>query len=220
MLNKRNRDIVNINIEDLEQHFRNLNCTVMDDDPIEENEPGINNGEFDDTILNEPITEDEILKASTRLKNNKSPGSDSIINEYIKASMPLMIKQYVGLFNKILDTGEYPDSWSLGLIIPIYKKKGDKHDCNNYRGITLLSCVGKLFTSIVNERLKKYCQVNKIINENQTGFRAEYSTVDHIFYLKTLIDLFFSKVNKDCILLSLIIKKLLTQSGETAYGIN
>ena len=86
MLNKRNRDVVNINIEDLEQHFRNLNCTVMDDDPIEENEPGIDNGEFDDTILNEPITEDEILKASTKLKNNKSPGSDSIINEYFKAT--------------------------------------------------------------------------------------------------------------------------------------
>ena len=107
-----------------------------------------------------------------------------------------MIKQYVGLFNKILDTGEYPDSWSLGLIIPIYKKKGDKRDCNNYRGITLLSCVGKLFTSIVNERLKKYCQTNKIINENQAGFRAEYSTVDHIFSLKALIDLFFKSKQK------------------------
>ena len=83
----RNRDVVNINIEDLEQHFRNLNCTVMDDDPIVENEPGINNSEFDDTILNEPITEDEILKASTRLKNNKSPGADNITS--IKASMPL-----------------------------------------------------------------------------------------------------------------------------------
>ena len=57
--------------------------------------------------------------------------------------MPLMIKQYVGLFNKIQDTGEYPDSWSLSLIITTYKKKGDKRDCNNYRGITLLSCVGK-----------------------------------------------------------------------------
>ena len=95
-------------IEDLEKHFRNLNSAVTDDDPIEENESGNSNDVFDDTILNVPITEEEILKASNKLKNNKSPGCDRVINEYIKASMPLMIKQYVGLFNKILDTGELP----------------------------------------------------------------------------------------------------------------
>ncbi len=196
MLNNRKRDAVNINIEDLEQHFRNLNSNVTVDDHVEENDPVTNDVDLDDNILNEPITEDEIIKASKKLKNSKSPGSDNVINEYIKASMPIMIKQYVGLFNKILDTGEYPDSWSLGLIVPIYKKKGDKQDCNNYRGITLLSCVGKLFTSVVNERLKKYCDTNNIINENQAGFRAEYSTVDHILSLKALIDLFFKSKQK------------------------
>ena len=60
----------------------------------------------------------------------------------------------------------------MGLIIPIYKKKGDRMDSNNYRGVTLLSCIGKLFTSVLNERLKVYCESNKIINENQAGFRA------------------------------------------------
>ena len=47
-----------------------------------------------------------------------------------------MIKCYVGLFNKILDTGMYPEAWTVGLIIPIYKKKGDRMDSNNYRGVT------------------------------------------------------------------------------------
>ena len=73
-----------------------------------------------------------------------------------------MVKQYVGLFNKILDTSTYPEAWSLGLTIPIYKKKGDKKDCNNYRGITLLSCLGKLFTTVLNERRKQYCDINEI----------------------------------------------------------
>ena len=50
-----------------------------------------------------------------------------------------MIRCYVGLFNKILDTGVYPEAWTVGLIIPIYKKKGDRMDSNNYRGVTLLS---------------------------------------------------------------------------------
>ena len=56
-----------------------------------------------------------------------------------------MIKCYVGLFNKILDTGVYPEAWTVGLIIPIYKEKGDRTDSNNYRGVTLLSRIGKLF---------------------------------------------------------------------------
>ena len=90
----------------------------------------------------------------------------------------------------------YPESWSLGLIIPLYKNKGDRNDCNNYRGITLLSCIGKLFTSILNERLKVFCDDHDIINENQAGFRAGYSTIDHVFSLKVLIDLFFSGKQK------------------------
>ena len=81
-------------------------------------------------------------------------------------------------------------------IILIYKNKGDRKDPNNYRGITLLSCVGKLFTSVVSERLKTYCATNNIINENQAGFRSKYSTTDHIFSLKVLVNLFFRSKQK------------------------
>ena len=144
----------------------------------------------------DPITEDEVKITCKKLKNNKSPGDDGILNEYIKASMNSMVQQYVGLFNKILDSGVYPEKWTVGLIIPIYKKKGDRKDCNNYRGITLLSCIGKLFTSILNERLKKFCEINKIIKENQAGFRPKHSTVDHIFSLKVVVDLFFKSKQK------------------------
>ena len=181
-------------ISDLEQHFRNLNVTINDNAPAYVND--INRTDYDDLILNEPITEEEIIAASKKLKNNKSPGDDNIANEYIKASIQPMIRCYVGLFNKILDTGVYPEAWTVGLIIPIYKKKGDIMDSNNYRGVTLLSCIGKLFTSVLNERLKVYCESNKIINENQAGFRANHSTVDHIFSLKALTDLMFKSKQK------------------------
>ena len=106
---------------------------------------------------------------------------------------PKLSRLYCKLFNKILNSSHFPEAWSTGLIVPIYKNKGDRSDCNNYRGITLLSCLGKLFTSILNERLKQYCNVNNIISENQAGFREKYSTTDHIFSLKLLIDLFVSK---------------------------
>ena len=54
----------------------------------------------------------------------------------------------VNLFNRILDTGKYPALWSFGLIVPIHKKD-DRSKVANYRGITLLSALGKLFTSII-----------------------------------------------------------------------
>ena len=100
---------------------------------------------------------------------------------------------YVKIFNKILESGVFPSKWSVGVIIPVYKRNGDRKDCNNYRGITLLSCLGKLFTAIINNRLTDYCNTYNIIQENQAGFRSNYSTNDHIFSLKMIIDLFFSK---------------------------
>ena len=66
----------------------------------------------------------------------------------------------------------------------------DINDCNNYRGITLLCCIGKLFTSILNKRLKDFSILHNVIGESQAGFSHEYSTLDHIFVLKSVIELF------------------------------
>ena len=98
------------------------------------------------------------------------------------------------MFNAILDSGEIPNDWLLGKIIPIFKNNGSLNDPANYRGITLLSCLGKLFTSIINNRLCKVVH----INENQAGIRQHHSTLDHIFTLKSLIDIYFKK-KKNCV---------------------
>ena len=154
------------------------------------------NKEIADQILNCEFDEDEILRSVKRLKNGKACGSDKILNEFIKASFSKMKHIYVGLFNKILNAGCIPESWTIGMITPIYKNKGDKADFNNYRGITILSCLGKLFTSIINERLNSYSNEVRLVQENQTGFRKNYSTLDHIFLLKNFIDLFVLNENK------------------------
>ena len=65
--------------------------------------------------------------------------------------------------------------------MPIYKNKGGKTKPENYRPITILSCMGKLFTSILNERLDVFSDEFDVLNENQVGFRKEYSTVDNCF---------------------------------------
>ena len=119
-----------------------------------------------------------------------------ILNEYIKNTKDVLCPLYVKLFNKIMDTGVFPSEWSAVIIIPLYKNKGDINDCNNYRGITLLSCMGKMFTSVLNERIKHYTESYHMINENQAGFRQEYSTLDNMFVLKSVTDLFEWKKKK------------------------
>ena len=61
------------------------------------------------------------------------------------------------MFNVILVSGYLPDSWSSGWIVPIYKNKGSKIDPNNYRGISLINCICKIFTSLISIRITRYC---------------------------------------------------------------
>ena len=107
-------------------------------------------------------------------------------------SIPLYLK----LFNIIFETGTLPDSWLEGRIIPIYKNKGDRSTPENYRPITVLSCLSKVFTSVLNNRLTKFLDSTSGLNENQAGFRKGYSTIDHIFSLNTLLELHRAKKKK------------------------
>ena len=154
------------------------------------------NSDNSSPVLNDPITIDEIKKCISKLKNNKSPGVDNIINEYIKCTQDLLCPLYLKQINKNFDAGVFPSEWLTGIIVPLYKNKGDVNDTNNYRGITLVSCMGKLFTCVLNERLKQYSDNNLIIGETQAGFRQEYSTLDHIFLLKCVVELFKWKKKK------------------------
>ena len=129
------------------------------------------------------------------LKNKKACGKDKILNEYICATYNKLKPMYISLFNRVLEEGIVPESWLNGMILPIYKNKGETNDPDNYRGITLLSCLGKLFTSVINERLNKFADKISLINENQAGFRKKYSTTDHIFLLKNVIDLHLKQNN-------------------------
>lgn len=100
------------------------------------------------------------------------------------------------LFNRILDSGIIPEDWTLGLIVP-HKKKGEARDCNNYRGgIPLWSGLGKLFTNVLKTRLRRSCEDNLTLCENQAGFRNSYATIDHVFLLKQIVDLCRSKKKK------------------------
>ena len=95
---------------------------------------------------------------------------------------------FTKLFNVILDSGIYPSVWSVGKIVPIFKNKGDSKDPQNYRPITLSSCLGKVFSLVLNERLVTFLTETQTLKENQGAFMPGTSTTKQIFNLYCLIE--------------------------------
>jgi hypothetical protein len=84
-----------------------------------------------------------------------------------------------------LNKEELPEEWKESVIVPI-RKKGDKTDCNNYRGISLLPTTYKILSNILLSRLIPYAE--EIIEDHQCGFRHNRSTTDHIFYIRQILE--------------------------------
>jgi hypothetical protein len=87
----------------------------------------------------------------------------------------------------IIQTGKYPSEWCTGHIVPIFKA-GDNSEPKNYRGITISSCLGKLFSTIINERLVTFLNDNNLQCKEQIDFQKGKRTSDHALTLKTIID--------------------------------
>ena len=137
----------------------------------------------------------KLEKAVKYLKNKKAQGADSISNEMIKASFPFLKNAFLKLFNVVLKTNFYPSVWGIGHIVPIFKS-GTVSDPSNYRGITISSCLGKLFSIILNNRLISFLDLNNLKRPEQIGFSKGGRTADHIFTLKTIIDSYKLKKKK------------------------
>lgn len=183
---------VKASMNSLYEHFSKLNVTNNFDEFQENSDVK----EYDTSYLDSEISIEEIKRSFSSLKNGKSPGDDRILNEFLKATFPFLESFYLRLFNNVLESGQVPNSWNSGVIIPIFKGKGDPKDPSNYRGITLVSSLGKAFTKIINNRLEKFSEKYNIINENQAGFRSDRSTIDQIFVLQNLIDMALSEKRK------------------------
>jgi hypothetical protein len=134
-------------------------------------------------LVPEPsLTEVEI--AIRKLKSYKSPGSDNIPAELIIAGGETLYSEIHRLICSIWNKEELPQQWKESIIVPI--NKGDKTDCNNYRGISLLSTAYKILSNILPARLTLH--VNEIIGDHQCGFRRNRSTTDQIFYIRQILE--------------------------------
>lgn len=135
---------------------------------------------------------------------NKSSGPDKILNEIIKCSSIVTLKSFAKLFNLLLNSGLYPTPWEKSFIIPIHKS-GDKSELNNYRGISLMNCVSKLFSAVLNSRLVEH--MSNRYSDNQFGFRGNHRTSDSLFILKSIINKYIHKNKKKLYVCFIDLKK-------------
>ena len=134
--------------------------------------------------LDEMPSLEELSKAIDRLHSGKAPGLDGIPPEVVKCAKGPMLNHLHELLLQCWEESAVPQDMRDCSIVTLYKNKGDRSDCNNYRGISLLSIVGKLFARVVLNRLQKLAE--RIYPESQCGFRSERSTIDMIFSLRQL----------------------------------
>ena len=135
-------------------------------------------------ICTDPPRLEEVTATIKAMKSGKAPGADGVTAEMLEADVNVTAPILNEIFKQIWEEGRIPEAWKTGLIFKL-PKKGDLGDCNNWRGITLLSLTSKVFNRIVLSRLTAVLE--KDLRPQQAGFRPGRSCSDHIFTLRQIL---------------------------------
>ena len=163
-----------------------------------------------------PIVVQDIRDAMGKIKTSKSLGSDNIPSYFLKLATPYIENALVFMFNTSLETSHFPDCWKTARITPIFKE-GDRAERSNYRPISVLPVISRLFEKLVFNQLYEYLVKNKLIHPGQSGFLKLHSTSTCL--LKNTDDWYSGfmgwTLDRWWVQSSLILKRHLTQSTTT-----
>jgi hypothetical protein len=137
---------------------------------------------FDENIGNLQATEQEVYDLIKGIDTSKATGPDGISPKLLYEAGYSIVPSLTRLINMSLSTSKVPKNWKLANVIPIFKS-GDKSNVNNYRPISLLSCVSKIMEKVVFKHLYNYIKDNNLISPHQSGFQPGDSTVNQLSYL-------------------------------------
>ena len=125
-----------------------------------------------------PIRFDEVFYAVRKLKNDKASRPDNISAEMLKTHNGIA-EWLWDIVNKCWTEENFPQSWKLADVVPLYKNNGKRSECGNYRGVSLLSVLGEVFASIILNRCKD--AIDQVLREEQFGFRKSRGCTDQLF---------------------------------------
>ena len=180
MLNNNNKTITNPTkiANQFNDFFSSIGSKLQNNIQPSKNNPSyyLKNPNYQKFFIN-PSTETEIQTLISNLNNGKSTGPFSIPTNILKlinsnVSLPLS-----KIINLSFETGIYPENLKIAKVIPIFKNKGSSLDCNNYRPISLLSNINKLFEKLMHSRLYNFLNINNCFYNLQFGFREKHSTM-------------------------------------------
>lgn len=134
------------------------------------------------TLFLRPTNETEVKKLIRELKSNKAPGIDDITSEILKHNAIALAPALTIIVNKIFETSTCPRAFKVAIIKPLYKN-GDKTLPENYRPISLITSLAKIFEKILKVRLTQFFDKFKIISDSQYGFQKNKSTEDALIHL-------------------------------------
>ena len=125
---------------------------------------------------------DKVQKLLSSLNITKSIGCDGISAHFLKDAADVISAPLTHIVNLSLQTGQVPSDFKTARVVPLYKK-GDCNYEGNYRPVSILPVVSKIFERIVHEQLYEYLSRNSLIYEYQSGFRSTFSTNTALTYL-------------------------------------
>ena len=144
-----------------------------------------------DSSLHEVIiSEQDVTDVIKCLKLDKACGPDHISHKLLKESLPVISKPLANLFNISLSKSIFPSCWKIANVVPIFKGK-EPHFAKNYRPISLLSCVSKVFERCIFKVFFNYLRDHNLLSHNQSAYTPTDSTVNQLvsIYHETCLSL-------------------------------
>lgn len=170
------------------EHMRNLSKAHIDLDTSGSsiNHPRIpplpdDTGDIE-TLVDDPLTEEEILSALQKMRNSAS-GEDGITVSMLK---DIPVADLIQFFTAIRDTAEVPDSWNRGTTVLLPKGSKDTTIPSNLRGITLQPRLKRLYTLCLTQRLTTWAETNSVLPPTQNGFRPHHRTSDNLMIIRSM----------------------------------
>ena len=142
-------------------------------------------------LLDDPITTEEVTEQIKQLKPNKACGPDGIAPGALKLFTPAWIVLLAALFNNIFSSGVYPQGWTTANLFTIHKK-GLRSIPSNYRGISVINALAKVYDMVLCARLTQWFTPLR----EQAGAQAGRGCLEHIATLRMIIDLAWRKKRK------------------------
>ena len=124
------------------------------------------------------ITSKMVKKIITNFDSSKASGPDYILVVVLKNCEPELSYILTKLFNKCLKESCFPDCWKVSSVVPVFKNVGERSTAKNYRPVSLLSVVSKVFEKLVNNRIVDHLEKCGLFSDFQYGFRSSRSTAD------------------------------------------